>query len=98
MNKIVSVTLLILGVILLFSIDNIIDKNTSNSTLKSIYDNRNIIGSVCIAVAYYFYTVPETNNLFSIKSQLEIPSKIPQLADELPSYDQSIGTSDVLKL
>ncbi len=84
MHDLISLALLVIGLILLFSVDTIIAKDTSNNYLKTIYDNKNIAGSVCIAGAYYVYVY--------YVSQLNNPVLI------LPSYNESMATSDVLNL
>lgn len=100
MHSFIAITLLILGLVLLFSVDTIIDNKTSNSTLRIVYDNKNIVGSACIAGAYYSYLTSQNElaNFTNPESELEVPSEISHVGENLPSYDQSIGTSDILNL
>jgi hypothetical protein len=100
MYNYIAIALLILGLVLLFSVDSIIDKNTSNSTLKTVRDNKNIVGACCVAGAYYSYTLSqkEMNHHDISTSELEVPDRIPQTGEHLPSYNESMATSDVLNL
>lgn len=105
MYNLIAIALLIIGLVLLFSVDMILDKNTTNSTLKSIYDNKTIVGSVCVAGSYYAYLLSQKNMNHSHldETHFEVPSRIPYVGDKspsynLPSYNDSVETSDVLKL
>jgi len=101
MYNYIAIALLILGLVILFSVDSIIDKNTTNSTLKSVRDNKNIVGACCVAGAYYTYTLSQkemNHNVSSSSSELEVPERIPQVGERLPSYNESMATSDVLNL
>lgn len=105
MYNYVAIALLILGLVLLFSVDTVIDKNTSNSTLKSIYDNKYMVGALCIGFSYsaYLMAQKEMNHIPVFDSQghqveLEVPSQIPHVGEKLPTYDESISTSEALNL
>jgi len=96
MHEIIAIGLLILGIVILFSVDSLIDKTTSNSTLKTIYDNKNIVGAVCVATAYYIYCISQ-NEHYIPETTLQVPPRIEHVG-ELPSYDESLGTTDALNL
>jgi hypothetical protein len=99
MYNYIAIALLVLGLVLLFSVDSVIDKNTTNSTLKSISDNKDMVGAACVAGAYYAYTLSQKETMhINSDSQMEVPSRIPHVGEQLPSYDESMATSDVLNL
>lgn len=99
MYNYIAIALLILGLVLLFSVDSVIDKNTTNSTLKSIRDNKEMVGAGCVAGAYYAYTLSQKEMNHNVSSsELEVPERIPHVGERLPSYNESMATSDVLNL
>ena len=100
MYNYIAIALLILGVVLLLSVDSVIDKNTTNSTLKNIRDNKDMIGAGCVAGAYYIYTLSQKETIHIDSGvQLEVPSRIPHVGEQqLPSYNDSMATSEILKL
>lgn len=99
MYNYIAIALLILGLVLLFSVDSIIDKNTTNSYLQMVYKNKTLVGSCCIAGAYYAYTLSQKETIrVDSGAQMEVPSRIPHEGERLPSYNESIGTSDILNL
>lgn len=99
MYNYIAIVLLILGFVLLFSVDYIIDKNTTNSTLKTVRDNKNIVGACCIAGSYYAYTLSQKETIHvNTNAPLEVPNRILHEGEYLPSYNESMATSDVLNL
>jgi hypothetical protein len=99
MYNYIAIALLILGLVLLFSVDSVIDKNTTNSTLKSIRDNKDMVGAGCVAGAYYAYTLSQKETMHvNPGSEMEVPERIPHVGERLPSYNESMATSDVLNL
>jgi len=99
MYNYVAIALLILGLLLLFYVDSLIDINTTNITLRSIRDNKNIVGAGCVAGAYYAYTLSQSETIHvNSESQMEVPSRIEHVGEHLPSYNESMGTSDILNL
>ena len=98
MINLITITLLIAGIALLFFVDSVIDKNTPNNTLKSIYDNKTIIGASCIAAGYYSYLLSQ-KNITTIDTPLAVPQHITEIGQvHLPSYNESIGTSEALNM
>jgi len=102
MYNLISIALLVAGVALLFFVDSVIDKNTSNQYLQMIYQKKTLIGSACIAVAYYAYTLAQKEmNTFAVSPTLPLPipkAIVPESSSsDLPSYD-SLDTSDVLNI
>lgn len=88
----IAIVLIALGFALLFFIDNIIQPNTQNATLKCIRDNNTIIGLACLGSGYYAYTLCESKKVNN--------SKLVEMSDvdNLPSYEDSISTDKVLNM
>lgn len=105
MYNLISIALLVLGLAILFYPDTILDKNTSNEYLQMIYQKKTLVGSVCVAGAYYAYTLAQ-KEIHSFVVSPTAPLPIPQAivpegntsSNGLPSYEQSLDTSDVLRL
>ena len=88
----IAFALLIVGITILFFVDKIIDKNTSDSTLQFMYQNKTMIGSLCVAAAYYSYLQAQKG-----MNVMQEPLRVPRMIPELPSYD-SLDTSEVLNI
>ena len=52
----IAIVLLGLAIALFFFLDSIIDKNTSDKTMQSIYTNNKVIAGACVVGAYFAYT------------------------------------------
>ena len=55
MYKALAIGLVILGLVLLFSVDTLISADTTNSTLSMVYQNHQVTGAVCVIAGYYVY-------------------------------------------
>ena len=55
MYKALAIGLVILGLVLLFSVDTLISADTTNSTLSMVYQNHQVAGAVCAITGYYVY-------------------------------------------
>lgn len=56
MNKIISLVLVIVSLVLLLAPDYILSKDSENFVIRTLYDYHQIIGGVILAVAYYLYS------------------------------------------
>ena len=71
---------------------------SKNESIKSIYDNKTIIGASCIAAGYYSYLLSQ-KNITTIDTPLAVPQHITEIGQvHLPSYNESIGTSEALNM
>ena len=68
MYKIVATIIIIIGFVLIFSVDTILSENTTNPTLLSIYKNNKIAGAACVFLGYYIYELPVEINSSSLIS------------------------------
>lgn len=59
MYQTIAIILVAVAIALLFFLDSVIDKNTSNSTLAYIYKNNQMIASTCLIAAYFAYIQSE---------------------------------------
>jgi len=80
MYSFLSFALLALGLILLFSPDTILSKDSSY--YKTINENSKMLAAACLAGAYYTYT------LSTAQGESESASPL------LPSYDEATTTSE----
>ncbi len=83
MNIYISLGLLALGVILIFSKDTLLSKDTQTPMLKMLYENALYVGIGCVAIAYFVYirqpTVKlQTNEQRSYKSNSISSASQPQ--------------------
>jgi uncharacterized membrane protein len=57
MNKIISIVVVIVGLVLLLAPDYVLSKESDNSAISILYDYHQIIGGVLLTGgAYYFYS------------------------------------------
>lgn len=66
MNKIISLVLVIVSLVLLLAPDYILSKDSENSVMQALYDYHQIIGGLILAVAYYLYS-----NVEHVSSEME---------------------------
>jgi hypothetical protein len=56
MNKIISIVLVIVGLVLLLAPDYVLSKESENSVIQGLYDYHQIVGGLILGGAYYFYS------------------------------------------
>jgi uncharacterized membrane protein len=57
MNKIISIVLVIVGLVILLAPDYVLSKESDNSAISVLYDYHQIIGGVLlVGGGYYFYS------------------------------------------
>lgn len=75
MEMYIALGLAALAAILLFSPDTILDKNSSNATMKKVYDNAKMVAIACGALAYYFYNQASAKSGVSTgRAEVEAPA------------------------
>lgn len=62
MNKMISYVLVVLSLLLLLAPDYILQKDSTNSIIKTIYDYHQIIGGLGLMLAYYLYNGEHYSN------------------------------------
>jgi hypothetical protein len=82
MYQYIAIALIAAAIALFFFLDKIIDIKTENTTLGYIYDNNKVIAGACVVGAYLAYTE-------SLKAKEKF---------YLPSYGESISTSEALRM
>ena len=75
MRMYISLGIAVLGAMLLLSPETLIDKNTSNTHMKMIYDNSMIVGMGALVVAYYVYS--------SKPEQQKVPARATEATTEM---------------
>lgn len=55
MNQIIVLILVVIGGVLLFSPDSVIDKDTKDERMKMVYNNAMVLGLLSVGAAYYLY-------------------------------------------
>jgi len=95
-NKNIALIAVGFGIAFLFFIDIFISKDTENELLKTIRDNNQIIGLLCLIAAYYFYTQKhpekEIAPIFSETLETSVPIGKPELSSE------TMSTEDILNM
>lgn len=81
MNQMIYIALGVVGFVLLFAAEMVFSPDTKNTYLKMIYDNRLMLGIVCLVAAYYFYSLDGKPESSESSSPL------------LPSYDEATTTA-----
>lgn len=56
MNKIISIVLVVVGLVLLLAPDYVLSKDSENYVLSGLYDYHQIVGGLFLAIAYYLYS------------------------------------------
>lgn len=84
MEMYIAAILLAVGMVLVFSPDYILNKDTDNKIIKIVYDNATIIGLACLVMAYYFWSQQKVT---------VIEPEISDFSNDLPSYETSIAES-----
>jgi hypothetical protein len=89
MHQIISLILAVLGFVLFFAPDYILDKSVQNSSLQTIREYHQIVGAGLIAAGYYVYTLQEQKTQIqgaetSVASEPTTPS-----TPTPPSYEEA---------
>ena len=90
---VISIALAALAVILIVSPDTLIDKNTSNPQLKTIYDNSMMIGLGLSVAAYYVYTLQKPKASFpATATATTTATETTTEMSQLPTYEEATST------
>ena len=88
MNKIISLVIAALGLLLIVAPDYLLSKDSTNSVLSSVYNYHQIVGFVLLGAAYYVHDIMNTE-LFQQEnttiSELLVPS--------LPDYEGTASST-----
>lgn len=90
-SQLILIALVVIGLVLLFSPDLILPKESKNMLILNIKEYHQFFGILFIGIAYYFYMAGEKQK--NILPTTE-PTTISETAATPPSYE---ATSEILK-
>ena len=86
MNQIISLALVVLGLVVLFAPEYILQKDNSNYISSKIHEYNQFIGIGLLACSYYLYSTSQ-------KTIDDLPSTVdssqPSPKKDLPTYDEA---------
>jgi hypothetical protein len=86
MNQIISLALVVLGLVVLFAPEYILQKDNSNYISSKIHEYNQFIGIGLLAFSYYLYSTSQ-------KTIDDLPSTVdssqPSPKKDLPTYDEA---------
>jgi len=84
MNQIISLALVVLGLVILFAPEYILQKDNSNYISSKIHEYNQFIGVGLLACSYYLYSTSQ-KTIADLDSTVESPSP----KKDLPTYDEA---------